>query len=481
MDLLTHSRLRSLAAAGLATLALLLAGAAAPVAAQAVEGSLVSAQDGRPLRGVTVTLVDMSGQVVDAVESGPGGAFRVRAQEPGSYMLLVEQEGFATQLSDPMELVEGGTERMDLTVQAQEVGAVRDMALDTLQGEALLQAAIADACAGSFQPSLHAIIFGTVVDEGTGTTLPGAQAELRWDVRGMGDEERTAGTDDVGSFLICDAPAAESIRIWGTMSGVDGDERTVRFRAGTMSRVDLPIALSDPDQPGNIVGRVLDSRTGQALQGAQVRLREAGRSAATNERGVFLMRDVAPGPDVIEVTMMGYAERQQVVQVIGGRAQEITIRVATRPVELAPLTVTVKPRKWFSDMAGLQERMAIGNGFFILRDELDLSPSRQLGEILRLVPGARVRRSGGGLSGDYIIQLRGAANLANQACMPVVWVDGIKWQGGRSAFAEMLAWEMEAVEVYRGAAEVPGEFAGGDARCGVVVVWSRRGRGFTGG
>lgn len=468
-----------LVAAALAFLAV--AGIGSPVAAQAVEGSLVSARDGRPLRGVTVTLVDMAAQPVASAVSGPGGAFVLRAPEPGTFMLLVDQEGYAAQLSDPLELVEGVTERLDLTVRSEEVGARELTAQDTLQGEALLQAAIADACAGSFQPSLHAIVFGTVVDEATGTTIPGAQAELRWEVSGMGNQDRTAGTDEAGAFLICDVPAAQSIRMRANMSGVVGDEEERRFRAGTMSRVDLVVELSDPDRPGNIIGRVLDNRTGQPLQGAEVRLRESDRQVLTNERGVFVMRDVASGPDVLEVEMLGYAERMQPVQVIGGRAQEITVRVATRPVELAPLVVTVKPRQWFSDMAGLQERMAIGNGFFIMRDDLDQSPSRQLGEVLRTVPGARVRRSGGALSGQYTIQLRGAANMLNQACPPVLWVDGIKWSQGNSAFADLVAWEMEAVEVYRGAAEVPGEFSGGDARCGVVVVWTRRGRGFTGG
>jgi hypothetical protein len=33
-----------------------------------------------------------------------------------------------------------------------------------------------------------------------------------------------------------------------------------------------------------------------------------------------------------------------------------------------------------------------------------------------------------------------------------------------------------AVEIYRGPAETPGEFLDSDAQCGVVLVWTRRGR-----
>jgi hypothetical protein len=35
--------------------------------------------------------------------------------------------------------------------------------------------------------------------------------------------------------------------------------------------------------------------------------------------------------------------------------------------------------------------------------------------------------------------------------------------------------DIEGIEVYTGAADVPGEFAGTDAGCGVVVIWTRNG------
>jgi hypothetical protein len=41
---------------------------------------------------------------------------------------------------------------------------------------------------------------------------------------------------------------------------------------------------------------------------------------------------------------------------------------------------------------------------------------------------------------------------------------------------EFTALDLEVIEVYRSAAEVPGEFSG-DANCGVLVLWTRRGIG----
>lgn len=42
-------------------------------------------------------------------------------------------------------------------------------------------------------------------------------------------------------------------------------------------------------------------------------------------------------------------------------------------------------------------------------------------------------------------------------------------------FTQFVAMDIEAVEIYRGAGSVPGEFGGGDAACGAVVIWTRRG------
>jgi hypothetical protein len=71
------------------------------------------------------------------------------------------------------------------------------------------------------------------------------------------------------------------------------------------------------------------------------------------------------------------------------------------------------------------------------------------------------------------------------ACLPSVWVDDIKVRDGalparleRNAQSlEVLApppSQIEGMEFYHGTASVPGAYAGIDARCGVLVLWTRR-------
>ena len=465
--------LRGRLLASLAVLACLPLG----LSAQSVAGSLVRASDGAPLAGVSVTLLDLGGVPVASAVSDAQGGFTLQAQEAGEYMVLLDQEGYANQLSDVLTLRAGAPLTLNLTVEVQRVGET-GVSIDTLDGVALLQAAIADACRDVFVPGLHGILFGAVRDEATGIAIPGANARLRWREGGVGvaASEARAASDESGAYLVCDAPAAREISIVASLTGVEGDEQAVTVTAGTMRQLDLWIPLSDPSQGGNIIGRVLDSRSGTPLTGASVRLQEAGREAITNERGVFILRDVESGPDVINIEMIGYAEQEKVIQVLGGRAQDVVVRLTTEPIELTPMIVEVRSRSWFSDRAGLEDRMLSGNGVIFTADDLAELQPRVLGDLMRQVPGARVRTTGGTYSGTWTVQFRGASNMLNEVCNPVIWMDGVKIGNDPVMFRDITGPEIDAVEVYRGAAEVPGEFSGGDARCGVVVVWTRRGR-----
>ncbi|MDX1746855.1 MAG: aconitase family protein, partial [Halobacteriales archaeon] len=95
-----------------------------------------------------------------------------------------------------------------------------------------------------------------------------------------------------------------------------------------------------------------------------------------------------------------------------------------------------------------------------------------------LAPGSRVVTDyleKSGLQG-YSVNLRSAFSLSGGSCEPVLYVDGMRFQ-----LDPDLGWgepigAIQAMEIYRGAAEVPGEFSGSDAACGEVVVWTKRGR-----
>lgn len=61
---------------------------------------------------------------------------------------------------------------------------------------------------------------------------------------------------------------------------------------------------------------------------------------------------------------------------------------------------------------------------------------------------------------------------APQGCYPIYFVDGREDE----FFGPLIAIrDIEGMEIYLGASDVPGEFAGSAASCGVVAIWTRAG------
>ena len=470
---------------GLLALALLAFALVLPAsaAAQAIEGRITDAADGAPIVGAAVVVLDEAASPIGTTATDDGGNFRLDVPAAGSYLIVVQIEGFASQTSSPLTVVDGETLSYDLSMTRQQIGGGGGGA-NEMDDATFIQQYIAELCQGTFIPGIHGILFGAVRNAGSGEALPGIQVTVRWDERtGFGQQARTTRSDSSGFWYVCDVPSGPQVlvRAQATEADTEGETQRVQVQAGTMRNLDVEIALSDPSQNGNVIGVVRDVDTDRPVIGAVVRLREAGRSTTTNSRGLFVLNEVPAGLEVIEVEVLGYEDIVRPLQIYGGRSQQIEVLASSQPFELDPILVTVRSRTWFSDRAGLESRMAIGAGHFILREDLEDRPgATTLGDVLRDVPGVRVRRQGGGINGQYIVQLRGAANMANEACTPNIFVDAVPLGRDSGLFSDILSFDIEVVEVYRGASEVPGEYSGGDSRCGVVAVWTRRGIGLGG-
>ena len=82
--------------------------AAAPAAAQAVQGTLRE-PSGAPVERVLVALVDAGGTQVARALTGTDGSFSLRAPAAGRYTLRAERIGYAAVVSPPFELRAGET------------------------------------------------------------------------------------------------------------------------------------------------------------------------------------------------------------------------------------------------------------------------------------------------------------------------------------------------------------------------------------
>jgi hypothetical protein len=121
----------------------------------------------------------------------------------------------------------------------------------------------------------------------------------------------------------------------------------------------------------------------------------------------------------------------------------------------------------------------MGFGRHLLREQLAERPGVPIDELLLGVGGVRIVHSQG-------YPLLETTRGAHMQCRTRVYVDGGLWPfwdegpgGGPRPevileFFDLRSEDIEAIEVYRSAAEVPGVFSGPGAACGVIAVWRRR-------
>ena len=218
------------------------------------------------------------------------------------------------------------------------------------------------------------------------------------------------------------------------------------------------------DAPGRIAGRVAEVG-GAALGEVDVVVEDRdGARVVTGRSGRFLLDGIAPGLVRLRFERLGYASRGVELVVRPGRTTDVEVTLATRPIELDPIEVTV--RSDFLERAGFYRRARRGMGG-VQFDRTDIEDLRPLliSDLMRRVPGVQMRYENG--------QARAVARRRYDrgTCTLSVRVDGA------DTWTSDLDWlppdNVEAVEVYYGLS-MPIEYTSRFGACGVVMIWTRR-------
>ena len=233
-----------------------------------------------------------------------------------------------------------------------------------------------------------------------------------------------------------------------------------------------PLQGQVPTPGSSVRGRVIEHETGTPLAGAAVSLASGPGGTGgigtrvTNADGNFLFRQVPPGTYRVIVTLIGFGELRDTLQVGPDSDLELILPLSIKPVELEPLVV-VAERRDFSIMGDFEGRRRSRSGSFFNREEIEARHPMLFTDLLRMVPGARVIPT---QPYGYTVRLRGG-------CRPTLWVDGMKLLTEEGMDDILPVMDLEAVEVYH-SASIPAEF--GSSPCGAIVVWTRRGERATG-
>ncbi len=217
---------------------------------------------------------------------------------------------------------------------------------------------------------------------------------------------------------------------------------------------------------------VADRAGGRAVEGAVVNV--AGMYAFTDSAGLASVAPVAPGEWTVRVSRIGYrtAELRVPVDASGASAR---VRLVPAPVALAGIVVPrpIGERRGLR-ITGFYERRGRGLGAFLTRTELDRVRGRRITDVLRTTTGIRIVS---GSRGEMrVVSSRGITSpTGGGQCYMTIYLDNSVLDRNGGGLDLIGSDEVEAIEVYRGPAELAVEYRSEGSPCGVIQVWTRMG------
>jgi carboxypeptidase family protein len=223
-------------------------------------------------------------------------------------------------------------------------------------------------------------------------------------------------------------------------------------------------------QQGTIRGRVIDRSSNAGLSQVELVFLGDNRSVVTDSAGRYLFIALPPGAVQLLVRAPSFPATQVIIALAAGEELERTIildstvagRAAGQPLPAVVVEAAATAERRLVDF---ERRRKVGRGHYLTRVDIERSGANSVQDAVRPLRGVAVDCGGG--AGCRIRMVR-----APMRCNPDYIVDTrIDNEFGPSTPIR----DVEAMEVYTGPSDVPGEFAGRSAGCGVVVIWTRSG------
>jgi Carboxypeptidase regulatory-like domain len=262
------------------------------------------------------------------------------------------------------------------------------------------------------------------------------------------------------------------------------------------ARVALGEAVASVDTTTRLLGEVrghVRSPEGAPIAGAEVALAASDSEAVTGGDGAFRLGGLPAGRHRLRIRAVGFRPLDVGFLLSDAVRSLDTTLTLHRPLQtLDSLVVNAQPTTFMAGkMEEVEQRRKLGFGRFLTRAELH-DPLRgdlamQLRRFARITLVALPWECGGGLAAAAWD--RGSAPtkvicgpFVLPYCFLMVYLDGaLYWSPSMGTMRpppdldrfNML--DLEAVELYRSPSELPIEYTGPEAACGVLLLWTRVG------
>ena len=424
-------------------------GAVAAVPTGRLEGTVFDSLSGRPLEGATVFI---SGTQYSA-RTDSAGAFAIDGVPEGSYSASFSHPGLAevgiTPAVQTVTVRPAGTEPLRLAVPS-------------------LRGVVANLCPEESLRRHRGVVMGRVT-AADGAPVVDARVFLRWtrmqpvgNVRGIA-ESLEAKSDAEGYYRACGVPPSLAMRVEVTAGGAVarlglnmGGETAVRqnFRVGSGAVLAAdgdgrPIALAGVEGVARPVARTPEMR--------------AFEDRRRRGMGVYLDREQIERLQPRDATdLFRHVPGVNVIPIPGGLGYNIEMsgRTPSRSGSLPPPPSSRLKDSNSDRLAGLRCGGAS-------------QPSGGL------TGGQSGGQGGAAEGGAENAECFGVGDVRPQrevgTCPVLFFMNGMPLHlaPGQSLSTEVHPDEIEAIEVYRRAAEVPALYARPGSECGVVLIWTR--------
>ena len=211
-------------------------------------------------------------------------------------------------------------------------------------------------------------------------------------------------------------------------------------------------------------GRVIDSEVGQPLPRATVRVgNDTILVATTDSQGFFQASGLRPGMNDIKIQALGFEEGIFKIFIPDSGQLYRQFALDFNGFMLPQVVVQARAEALQSRYIDFERRRTRKLGAFLRWDELKKQGYHSVGDALRTIRGVRIQCDQSRFECNAVMS-------RTPNCHPTWYIDGVEVHSFQESTPIR---DVYGIEVYRGTGEIPAEFGGSNAGCGVIVMWTK--------
>lgn len=247
--------------------------------------------------------------------------------------------------------------------------------------------------------------------------------------------------------------------------------RKLRWLGISIAALTLSTSAEAQRGSGMMFGVVVNRVTQAPITDAEIVHGGDGRVIKSDSLGYYRFQNLAAGIIRFTVRATGFHTATFTFALANGERMERDIELDTTAIaapgkdaQPLPEVAVEAPPAMGARFRDFERRKATGRGHYLTRAEIEAKGASDLVSAVRNLRGVTVDCAG---SGCRVRMVR-----APSRCLPEYIVD----EREDNMFGPTIPIrDIEAIEVYTGPSDVPGEFAGTNAGCGVIVIWTKSG------